>query len=60
VLARAHAKSSCGWAWCEAQRRRIAGGATWTTFVVIGSYLWFAILTRLYGQTWADKQTDAL
>lgn len=29
--------------------------AYWTTFVVIGSYLWFAFLTRLYGQTWADN-----
>jgi len=29
--------------------------AYWTTFVVIGSYLWFALLSRLYGQTWADN-----
>ena len=28
--------------------------AYWTTFVVIGSYLWFAFLTRLFGQGWAD------
>src|SRR4029079_19257643 len=26
----------------------------WTTFVVIGSYLWFALLTRVLGQGWAD------
>lgn len=28
--------------------------AYWTTFVVIGSYLWFAFLSRLFGRTWAQ------
>ncbi len=28
--------------------------AYWTTFVVIGSYLWFAFLTRLLGHGWAE------
>ena len=27
--------------------------AYWTTFVVIGSYLWFAFLTRMLGNAWA-------
>ncbi len=29
--------------------------AYWTTFVVIGSYLWFAFLSRVLGQVWADQ-----
>ena len=29
--------------------------AYWTTFVVIGSYLWFAFLTRLFGHAWSDQ-----
>lgn len=29
--------------------------AYWTTFVVIGSYSWFAFLTRLFGKSWADN-----
>ena len=28
--------------------------AYWTTFVVIGSYLWFATLSRVFGARWAD------
>ena len=27
-----------------------------TTFVVIGSYLWFALLTRILGHVWADQK----
>jgi predicted unusual protein kinase regulating ubiquinone biosynthesis (AarF/ABC1/UbiB family) len=34
--------------------------AYWTTFVVIGSYLWFALLTRLLGRSWADQNVDAV
>jgi predicted unusual protein kinase regulating ubiquinone biosynthesis (AarF/ABC1/UbiB family) len=34
--------------------------AYWTTFVVIASYLWFALLTRLYGQTWADNHVGEI
>jgi predicted unusual protein kinase regulating ubiquinone biosynthesis (AarF/ABC1/UbiB family) len=30
--------------------------AYWTTFVVLGSYLWFALLTRALGQVWADER----
>jgi ubiquinone biosynthesis protein len=30
--------------------------AYWTTFVVLGSYLWFALLTRALGQAWADER----
>lgn len=29
--------------------------AYWTTFVVIGSYLWFAFLSRTLGKAWADE-----
>jgi predicted unusual protein kinase regulating ubiquinone biosynthesis (AarF/ABC1/UbiB family) len=29
--------------------------AYWTTFVVIGSYLWFAFLGRLFGKGWSDN-----
>jgi ubiquinone biosynthesis protein len=29
--------------------------AYWTTFVVIGSYLWFAFLSRVFGPSWADN-----
>ena len=29
--------------------------AYWTTFLVIGSYLWFGAMSRLLGQTWADN-----
>ena len=29
--------------------------AYWTTFLVIGSYLWFGALSRLFGQSWADN-----
>ncbi len=29
--------------------------AYWTTFVVIGSYLWFAALSRFFGKSWADN-----
>jgi predicted unusual protein kinase regulating ubiquinone biosynthesis (AarF/ABC1/UbiB family) len=29
--------------------------AYWTTFVVIGSYLWFALLARMFGHSWADS-----
>jgi ubiquinone biosynthesis protein len=29
--------------------------AYWTTFVVIGSYLWFGFLSRLFGKSWADE-----
>lgn len=29
--------------------------AYWTTFVVIGSYLWFAFWGRLFGQAWKDE-----
>jgi len=29
--------------------------AYWTTFVVIGSYLWFAFRTRLFGKAWAES-----
>jgi predicted unusual protein kinase regulating ubiquinone biosynthesis (AarF/ABC1/UbiB family) len=28
--------------------------AYWTTFLVIGSYLWFALLSRFFGKSWAD------
>jgi predicted unusual protein kinase regulating ubiquinone biosynthesis (AarF/ABC1/UbiB family) len=28
--------------------------AYWTTFLVIGSYLWFGTLTRFLGKAWAD------
>lgn len=34
--------------------------AYWTTFVVIGSYLWFAFLSRLFGKTWADNHVGDL
>jgi ubiquinone biosynthesis protein len=34
--------------------------AYWTTFVVIGSYLWFAFLSRLFGKTWADNHVAEL
>jgi predicted unusual protein kinase regulating ubiquinone biosynthesis (AarF/ABC1/UbiB family) len=34
--------------------------AYWTTFVVIGSYLWFAFLSRLFGKTWADNHVADL
>ncbi len=29
--------------------------AYWTTFLVIGSYLWFGAMSRLLGQSWADN-----
>ncbi len=29
--------------------------AYWTTFVVIASYLWFSVVTRFLGHTWADN-----
>ncbi len=29
--------------------------AYWTTFVVIGSYLWFGAMSRFRGQSWADN-----
>ncbi|APR82316.1 Ubiquinone biosynthesis monooxygenase UbiB [Minicystis rosea] len=29
--------------------------AYWTTFLVIGSYLWFAALSRFFGKSWADN-----
>ena len=29
--------------------------AYWTTFLVIGSYLWFGFLSRLLGKSWADE-----
>ena len=29
--------------------------AYWTTFLVIGSYLWFGAMSRLFGQSWADN-----
>ena len=29
--------------------------AYWTTFVVLGSYLWFGFLTRVLGQGWAEQ-----
>ena len=29
--------------------------AYWTTFLVIGSYLWFGAMSRLLGQSWADS-----
>lgn len=29
--------------------------AYWTTYMVIGSYLWFAFLTRILGRRWADN-----
>ena len=29
--------------------------AYWTTFVVIGSYLWFSFLSRTLGRGWADQ-----
>jgi predicted unusual protein kinase regulating ubiquinone biosynthesis (AarF/ABC1/UbiB family) len=31
-----------------------------TTFVVLGSYLWFHFLTRLFGATWAEARTREL
>ena len=34
--------------------------AYWTTFVVIGSYLWFAFLSRLLGKSWADHNVDGV
>jgi ubiquinone biosynthesis protein len=34
--------------------------AYWTTFVVLGSYLWFAALSRAFGPTWADNHTADL
>jgi ubiquinone biosynthesis protein len=34
--------------------------AYWTTFVVIGSYLWFAFLTRLLGHGWADHHVGGV
>lgn len=37
-----------------AQKNRFVR-AYWTTFVVIGSYLWFAFLSRLFGKQWADN-----
>src|SRR6186713_2602920 len=43
------------------KRRPVARGyrfirAYWTTFVVIGSYLWFAFLGSLFGKSWADAR----
>lgn len=29
--------------------------AYWTTFVVIGSYLWYGLLARMFGKGWADE-----
>ncbi|MEO5728375.1 MAG: hypothetical protein ABI134_09210, partial [Byssovorax sp.] len=29
--------------------------AYWTTFLVIGSYLWFGAMSRLRGESWADN-----
>jgi predicted unusual protein kinase regulating ubiquinone biosynthesis (AarF/ABC1/UbiB family) len=29
--------------------------AYWTTFLVIGSYLWFGFMSRLLGKSWADE-----
>src|SRR5262249_40537913 len=29
--------------------------AYWTTFVVIGSYLWYGFLSRVIGKSWADE-----
>jgi predicted unusual protein kinase regulating ubiquinone biosynthesis (AarF/ABC1/UbiB family) len=31
-----------------------------TTFVVLGSYLWFALLTRLFGPAWAEGSVGAV
>jgi predicted unusual protein kinase regulating ubiquinone biosynthesis (AarF/ABC1/UbiB family) len=29
--------------------------AYWTTFLVIGSYLWYGLLARVFGKSWADE-----
>lgn len=34
--------------------------AYWTTFVVLGSYLWFALLSRFFGPSWADARVADL
>src|SRR5580700_11723497 len=54
VSAEAHARPHTG-----TQSYRFVR-AYWTTFVVLGSYLWFAALSRAFGPTWGDNHTADL
>ncbi len=42
-----------------AQRWRFVR-AYWTTFLVIASYLWFALLRRLFGAAWAEAREGSV